>query len=183
MKRIRFISQTVERLINKSGTRDATAICNDLDIILCYNPMGSAESGCKGFFAVFYGESCITVNNRLSDKVARLILAHELGHAVLHRDEAVKSTLTDFASFDPTNVLEREANLFAAELLINDEEIMHLIEMGYDQPEIAATLEVTPELVAYKFELLYDKRMIDIMPPIPAKSTFFTRNLGGCIDI
>ncbi len=179
MKRISIIASTVDELIKRCGTRDATAICNELDIILCYNPMGSAESGCKGFFAVFYGESCITINNRLPDKPARLILAHELGHAVLHREHAINSTLADFSAFDPTNILEREANLFAAELLVEDDEILHLINLGYDQPEIAATLEVTPELVAYKFELLYDKGCVDFLPPIPAKSTFFTRDLGG----
>ncbi len=178
MKRISLIAKTAKELIERYNTRSAVDLCEELGIILCHSPMGSAESGCKGFFAVFYDESCITINNRLSARVEKMVLAHELGHAVLHRDKAVDTTLADFSIFDPKNILEREANIFAAALLIDDKEILHLIECGYDQLEIAATLEVTPELVSYKFEVLHDDGAVDFLPPIPAKSSFFTRNLG-----
>ncbi len=179
MKRIMLIANTVQDIIAQHGDGDLSLLCEQLEVILNYSPMGSAEGGCKGFFAVFFEQPCITVNNRLPQRTAEVVLAHEIGHAVLHREYAIDNTLADFTLFKTSNILEREANLFAAELLISDDEIMELVYQGLDQLTIANVLELPFEMVAYKFELLLAKGVVNFAPPIPAKSTFLARNLGG----
>ncbi len=175
MKLLNLIAAKAEELAEHHGTRDAVELCEALDIVLCYSPMGSAESGCKGFFAVFYGESCITVNNRLSEHIMKVVMAHELGHAVLHQKEAEGTTISDFALFDPVSLLEKEANIFAAQLLIPDDDIIPLLQDGYSYFEIAGMLEVPQELLSYRFDILRESGYADVIPPIPAKSTFLKK--------
>ncbi len=179
MKKITFIAAAVSELVSRHGTADPLMLCEQLEVIVDYSPMGSAEGGCKGFFAIFFDMPCITINNRLPQNVSDIVLAHELGHAVLHRDYALGNTLADFTLFKTANTTEREANLFAAELLIADDDIMALVQQGENQIAIAQILELPQEMIAYKFELLLAKGVINFTPPIPAKSSFLTRNLGG----
>ncbi len=175
MRIINYIDDQVKSLVKTHGTRDVVELCEALDIVLCYSPMGSAESGCKGFFAVFYGENCITINNRLSEQVARVVTAHELGHAVLHQKYAEGDTLSDFLLFDPASGLEREANIFAAGLLITDEELMPLIEDGYSYYDIAGILNIPQELLSYRFEMLRESGYSGAVPPATAKSNFLKK--------
>ncbi len=175
MKLVKIIAAKAEELAKRYDTRDVVELCEALDIVLCYSPMGSAEGGCKGFFAVFYGENCITVNNRLSENIARVVTAHELGHAVLHQKEAQDATLSDFTLFDATSILEREANIFAAQLLIPDEEIIPLLTEGYSYFEIAGMLQLPTELLSYRFDILRESGYADAIPPIPSKSTFLKK--------
>ncbi len=175
MRIINYIAEQVNSIVQTHGTRDVVELCEALDIVLCYSPMGSAESGCKGFFAIFYGENCITINNRLPEQVARVVTAHELGHAVLHQNYAEGDTLSDFLLFDPGSGLEREANIFAAGLLISDEDLMPLIEDGYSYFDIAGMLNVPQELLSYRFELLRESGYHGAIPPVPAKSNFMKR--------
>ena len=60
----------------------------------------------------------ISINNAFNEKSKKILCAHELGHALLH-DERV-----NYFSITKKNVLtyvERDANLFAVALLIDDE--------------------------------------------------------------
>ena len=47
-------------------------------------------------------------------------------------------------------MLEREANIFAAHLLIDDNQIDELIRSGYELSQVAAILEVDEQLALFK---------------------------------
>lgn len=58
----------------------------------------------------------------------KVVLAHELGHAILHNSKEVQA-LKDYDLFPRlNNKIELEANTFAAELLIDDNYIDDYIE-------------------------------------------------------
>lgn len=83
-------------------------------------------------------------------------LMHEIGHDRLHRDKADDSG--GFAEYDIFDMCDRsmeyEANLFAAQFLISDEELYDCINCGYDIDKTAAALCTDRNLVALKVDIL-----------------------------
>ena len=81
---------------------------------------------------------------------------HEIGHDRLHRDKADDSG--GFAEYDIFDMCDRsmeyEANLFAAQFLISDEELYDCINCGYDIDKTAAALCTDRNLVALKVDIL-----------------------------
>ena len=85
-----------------------------------------------------------------------IVLLHELGHDALHREEATK--VGGFKEFEIFNMrdnrMEYEANLFAAQISLSDEDFLELAERGYDTQQIARTLNSDINLVALKADTL-----------------------------
>ena len=66
----------------------------------------------------------------------RIVLLHEIGHAVLHRNEA--KLFSDLNLFHMKNDrMEYEANCFAAEVALPDDEVLNYIQEGFDMEQIA----------------------------------------------
>ena len=104
------------------------------------------------------------------------MLAHELGHAVLHARLSADSGFHDFSLFDKESVCEYEANLFAAELLLSDEQVIEQLEEDPSFFHAARSLHVPPELLDFKFRLM-NRRGYHLPLPLNAKSTFL-QHLG-----
>lgn len=85
-----------------------------------------------------------------------IVLLHELGHDALHREEATK--VGGFKEFEIFNMrdnrMEYEANLFAAQISLSDEDFLELAERGCDTQQIARTLNSDINLVALKADTL-----------------------------
>ena len=65
-----------------------------------------------------------------------IVLLHEIGHDVLHRQEA--RTFQEFSIFDiKGDRMEYEANSFAAEVALPDEEVLEKLRLGLDVETIA----------------------------------------------
>ena len=105
----------------------------------------------KGAFTVVAGEPFIFINSRLSEETQRIVCAHELGHALLHRGEG-QAVFMEFELFGAADRKEREANLFAAELLLDGEEISPLAREGMDAAQIARAMGVHVDLVLIKMD-------------------------------
>ena len=87
----------------------------------------------------------------------KIVCAHELGHDQLHREFAKNEPIQEFMLYDMSSRREYEANIFAAELLLDDDEILDLIEKGYDSLQIAKATETDINLVALKVDSLIRK--------------------------
>ena len=66
---------------------------------------------------------------------------------------------------------EYEANIFAAELLLPDEQILDLIDMGYDSEQIARKMYADVNLVGIKISTLIRKGYN--FRPLEFKENFF----------
>jgi Zn-dependent peptidase ImmA (M78 family) len=95
------------------------------------------------------------VNKNQSNSRRRFSLAHELGHFVLHRDGSVlEATVT--IDTPPTgepdremsSVAEREANLFAGELLVPLEFLKKHFKPGMTAADVAKVFEVSESVAA-----------------------------------
>ena len=98
-------------------------------------------------------------------------LAHELGHAVLHRKYSELRAFHDFELFDETSTYEYEANIFAAEYLLNDDEVLELLNEDLSFFSAARMLHVPPELLDFKFRVL-KRRGYALNSPICTQSDF-----------
>jgi Zn-dependent peptidase ImmA (M78 family) len=85
----------------------------------------------------------------LDEHEERCVIAHELGHVMLHRNSNIYY-LKNY-TYSNTNKLENEANEFAAEILISDEDIKEAFEKQFSMEQMACYFEVPLELVEFKF--------------------------------
>ena len=81
-----------------------------------------------------------------------IVLLHEIGHDCLHRSEAIKvGGLKEFNIFDMGDQrMEYEANMFAAQIALPDDEVLEYIYTGYDVGQIARAMRSDINLVALK---------------------------------
>ena len=108
------IKKIVLNLIKKYNTQDPFELAELLNIEYIIGSMGK----CNGCYLYLKRHRCIFINDNLSDSEMSLVMAHELGHAILHRTE--NCYFIRNKTFLSTAWIEREANTFAAELLIPD---------------------------------------------------------------
>src|SRR5450756_493975 len=82
---ISTISQEVCRILSKYDESNIYRLCRAMKITVLLSPMGEFAGACKGFYLSQSRKQVIMVNNNLPEDLQRIIVAHELGHAVLHR--------------------------------------------------------------------------------------------------
>jgi Zn-dependent peptidase ImmA (M78 family) len=172
---IKTISNEVAKIRQKHDEAEPARLCGALGILLLHEPMGDSRNACKGFYLRQSRAQVITVNSDLSEEHQRIILAHELGHAVLHRDASAMQAFHDFKLFDETTTYEYEANVFAADYLMPDEEVLELLCGETSFFDAASELGVPPELLDFKFRVLKRKGYKVVDPPITARADFLKK--------
>ncbi len=163
------IRRAVNRLKKKYDTYDPFELCGDLKILLRYEPMGKHEGCCKGFIYVKSRIICITLNSDLPEVFRRVVLAHEIGHAVLHRDMVGALPYHDIELFDETSSVEYEANIFAAELLISNDDVLDIIN---DDISFFGVARAPPELLDFKWRMMKRDGFMFADSPITATGNF-----------
>ena len=104
-----------------------------------------------GMYTVIKRKRIIILNGNLDDGLKKTVLAHELGHDRLHRELAVNRVVHDVMLYDMRLRPEYEANMFAAELLIRDDDIFELMrDYGYSAKQTAVRLGLSTALVTIK---------------------------------
>ncbi|MEG2935539.1 MAG: ImmA/IrrE family metallo-endopeptidase, partial [Clostridium sp.] len=145
-----FIHKSVLKLKKKYKTSNPLNLAKELNIDVCYKETTSL----KGFYVNILRNKYIVLSSTLTEEEIRIICAHELGHHILHRNLGIKMFQDELCISKIKSIPEIEANYFAAELLIDDEDMEELISYGYSYEEIAAELGVHKELVIIKGTLL-----------------------------
>ena len=171
------IIETVEKLIKKYDTRDPYELCKCLGIKIHFYDM---EKKLKGFFFYQSRQKNIVIDSNVNDILERILVAHELGHAVLHAQIAMMKGFQEMEVLDGSSLEENEANFFAAELLLEDSEVLELLS-EYSFFETAKQLYVPAALLDYKFSLLHEKGEL-VNPMYIRKSDFLKDDLGDYDD-
>ncbi len=110
----------------------------------------SAPEGLRGMICTVDRAVLAAVDFSLPESVKMMTFAHLLGHALLHRKALLSGKTFEEPSDMPEGKSEREADLFAAELLIRDEDIMKLKEAGMNEAQIVSSFGAIRELVPRK---------------------------------
>ena len=132
----------------RCGSRDPFEIARQLgiNVMLCKN-FGSL----KGMYRVIKRNRFIFLNNSLDENMLRIVCAHELGHDQLHRNMAKPTPIHEFMLYDMKSKPEYEANIVAAEILMDSDEVLRYIyEYGYTAEQIARAMSTDINLVALK---------------------------------
>ena len=110
----------------------------------------------KGFFYYQSRQKNIVIDHNVNGILERILVAHELGHAVLHTKIAMMHGFQEMEVFDDRSIEENEANFFAAELLLEDGKVLECLS-EHTFFETAKMLYVPAALLDYKFSLLHEK--------------------------
>jgi len=156
-----------KRLIRKYGTRDPFEIAEALGIEIIMCPDFKRQ---KGAFSVIARNCFIFINANLSDEMQRIVCAHELGHALLHRKIAeAAGGLLEFELFDINDQCEYDANAFAATLLLDDEELLEMVHEGHDVVYIARSMGTNVNLILLKLNEMRKQGYELNLPEIPSR--------------
>lgn len=139
-KHIRII---IERLIRKYKTSDPEELAKCLGYKIIEMNLGKMA----GSYRLLKRKRTIFINSNLNYHQRKIVLAHELGHALLH--PKINCNFMQNKTLLLTCKIEREANLFACELLINDNILGNYIDKSLN--EIAAAEYLPLELLKLKF--------------------------------
>lgn len=172
---IKYIVEEVKRIQNKYGKKDPFTLCRAMNISLIFVSMGTDQEACKGFYLLQSRKQAIVINSDLSEELQRIILMHEIAHAVLHRKASGIKEFHDFTLFDKTSIYEYEANLFTADYFLDDDEVLALLDEGLSFFEAASRLHVLPELLDFKCRVLKQKGYKGIDPPIISRANFLKK--------
>lgn len=148
------IQNEAKRLKIMYQTDDPYEICDALKIHLMLHPMGASSDACKGFCLMKSRCTTIMLNSEMSEEIQRIILTHELGHAILHRGCNINA-FHDYGMLESKSRYEDEANMFAAEFLLADDDLLNAAEEGKSFFQLACELRVPPELLDFKIRLLH----------------------------
>lgn len=139
------IRRRVVNLEKKYGTRNPYKLCKIMKINILYMDLGNI----KGIYKKVITNKFIVINENLDKFCQKVVLSHELGHAILHHSKEIQA-LKDYDLFPQfSNQIEVEANTFAAELLIGDD---------FDNDEYIENPSIDIRILEQLKELKYRKK-------------------------
>lgn len=117
-------------------TNNPFELADFLNIQVYHCPLGKMS----GFYKYLKHHRCIYINSDIEDmNYKNLVMAHELGHAVLDTKE--NCYFMNNKTLLLTSKIERRANLFAAEFLISDELVNEYREYTIEQMSLLTGLD------------------------------------------
>lgn len=143
----RKIFEFAQKLVNRYRTSNPYEIADLLGISINYKPFNSL----KGMYYVVDRCAFITLSDTLDETMEKVVLFHEIGHHLLHRHLASKA-FQEFGLYDMSSKPEMEANIFAANMLIDDNELDSLARENYTSSQIARMLYVPHQMLLIKMQ-------------------------------
>lgn len=122
------IKKKITYLVKKYDTNDPFILANGLGIYVKLCPLGNIA----GIYRYHEHARWIFINSDIEDRsFLKVVMAHELGHALLHWRE--NSCFMAHQTLLLTSKIERDANIFAAQLLITDDLLHEYEEFTWEQ--------------------------------------------------
>ncbi len=142
-----YIRNEVKRLTKKHATNNPFDIARGEKIIILYEDLGNIN----GYYNKYARQKFIHINGNLDSIMQTLTCAHELGHADIHPNSNTPFFRDN--SFYSINKLEKQANYFSAQLLIDESKIDKCALGSYSIEQLASIYNVPIELIKLRFEL------------------------------
>lgn len=140
------IKKIVAYYIRLCGTDDPWKIAKMLGIHIAILPLGNVLGNYRYLKRIRW----IFINEDILDNEAllRIVMAHELGHALMHRKE--NCCFMAHHTLLLTSRIERQANQFAAHLLISDEMLKDF--SGYTKEQFCQCTGYPEELIELRLK-------------------------------
>lgn len=105
----------LKNIVNNYNTTNVKEICDYLDIEIAYTEFKAKTLESR--LMIVDGNGYIFVRPNLDERYENFLIAHELGHYILHYDKNINF---NFLKRIYKTRLEKEANSFACKLLMSD---------------------------------------------------------------
>lgn len=139
------IKERVSIIKKMYNTDNLFDLVDFLNIELIEMDLGSSTSG---MYRYIKRNKFIFLNNNLDYNQKKIVLAHEIGHAILHSN--LNCFFLEKKTLYIKNKFEIEANKFAVELLVDDKDLENL--KSYTLEQMSAILNIPADLLIYKFK-------------------------------
>ncbi|MEY8355867.1 ImmA/IrrE family metallo-endopeptidase [Lachnospiraceae bacterium 54-53] len=139
------IIRLVAYLVRTYKTNDPAKIARCLGVTVIRMPLDDMA----GFYKCIKRRKYIFLNSDIEDSsFLRVVLAHELGHAIMHPRE--NCAFMNKYTLLLTSKIERQANIFTAFLLINDN--MLLDYEGFTREQFCDCTGIPEELIRLRLK-------------------------------
>lgn len=138
------IKGIVNSIVRKNKTRNPFEIIKGMNVILLFVPLKNV----RGFYQYFQRNNLIYIDESLPEHEQLHVCAHELGHMLLHK-KANALFMDTYTGFNTTKY-EKEADLFAMELLVPDETFLEY--QDYTTEQLARLLGYNEELIKLRLK-------------------------------
>ncbi len=149
--RYTYIAKDVQQLISTHHTKCPKEILQQRGVVIL--PF-SADTNILGMYKIIHRNRFVFYNPYVDEEVLSMVFAHELGHDLYHQTQAKDLKLVEYQLLNIADTMEIEANIFAAHLLISDEDIYELLPFNYTTAQMASQLKVSEELLHFKLQEL-----------------------------
>ena len=167
----------VQKLIGQYKTRSPRDILEGRGVFLI-----PFESPTKllGMYKIIKRNRFVFYNPYVDDRIINMVLAHELGHDLYHKEQ-VKLGAAEYELFDINTEMEIEANIFAAHLLLDEKSLIEDIREGYTYNQLVSLYDVNVNLMIFKLNEMH--RMGMPIVKNETNSKFFTDIDGNRKDL
>ncbi|KZL93940.1 ImmA/IrrE family metallo-endopeptidase [Clostridium magnum] len=157
------ISKCANNLIKTYETNNPFKVAEYLGIDLRYKKLQNL----KGFYTYILRNRYIVINDNIDEISARVVCAHEIGHDRFHRGLGINMFQDKLCVSLKTSTPEIQANYFAAEFLISDNNFFELASEKCTYDQIASLLGVHTELAMIKAQILNSRGYKLNVPFVP----------------
>lgn len=152
------------RLQKKFQTRDPFELLDSLNVVVDFTT-SFPRDGLKGYCMMLNRTKYVKINSYLPSSEQTVVAAHEAGHLVIHKAELKIGAFRDDDIYNATGKLERDANFFAADFMIDDEDVMDSMHSyGANFFSVARSLYVPAPFFAFKLYSMVNRGYAMRMP-------------------
>lgn len=174
-----YIFESVEKLVKKFKTRDPFQILKKMNVVVLET---DKYKNLKGYCFLSCRTIYVVINTFLTEEEKRIVAAHELGHIVLHKKLLQFAPMRDMMLYNHSDSTEYEANLFAADLLLADEDIEKTTAFeDYNYFDLCSSLYTSPELMSFKLYSMIKRGYSQYHMPLEINACFLKdkKNAGS----
>lgn len=140
-----WIKHEVKSLVEEYSTNDPFKIAGYKNIIVHFHPL---HEEIMGYYRYIRKNKYIVINSNLNESIKLFTCAHELGHSQLH--PRLNTPYLRRKTLYSIDRIEQEANRFAVELLMRDEDLYTLKNTNLTIYDAAAMYSVPREVCHLK---------------------------------
>ena len=166
-----MIFRQAQRLRQRFHTSDPYELLENMGVVLVLSNLYPCD-GLRGYCTVMNKIRYVVVNAKQPEDEQRVVAGHEAGHLILHMAQLKVGAMRDFDVYNVKSRLEQQANFFAADFLINDDDVLDLVHShDADFFNVAKELLIPAPFFAFKLCSMVH-RGYNMHMPLDLNSTF-----------
>ncbi len=166
-----MIFDQAQRCRKRFHTSDPFELLESMGVVLVYS-LKYPHNGLRGYCTVMNRTKYVVINANQPWEEQRVVAGHEAGHLILHKTLLKTGAMSDLDVYHVKSQLERQANFFAADFLIEDDEALEVIHSeDKDFFDTAKELLIPAPFLAFKLYSMI-RRGYNMSMPVDLNSMF-----------